>query len=235
MSPGARPVNGNLEALPFRSGSFDVVMSRGALPAIANPALAVRELLRVCKPGGLLYFYTYRHGWYDVVLNGVRKVALRLGAPACSRPIYAVCRRASDPRVATMIWTSSSCRFATHRRADRAGLAACARVRFTSIQPVVHAQFGEIELPVDRRTAWLHRVLPKNGVVSLRCGSRSPSAAVAGAGRVALAHLRLRQSGRLPSAPPPTALQRACCRSIRTPTARRGTACATTEGRIRRS
>ena len=170
VSPGAlRPVNGNLEALPFRSGSFDVVMSRGALPAIANPALAVRELLRVCKPGGLLYFYTYRHGWYDVVLNGVRKVALRLGAPACSRPIYAVCRLARlDPRVATMILDEL---FVPIRNASSEQTVLdwlhAPGVRFTSIQPVVHAQFGEIELPVDRRTAWLHRVLPKNGVVSL--------------------------------------------------------------------
>src|SRR5262245_2500631 len=73
-------------------------MSPGALPAIANPRRAVSELLRVRKPGGLLYFYTYRHGWYDVVLSGFRKIAQGLGVRLCSRPIYAVCRLARlDP------------------------------------------------------------------------------------------------------------------------------------------
>ena len=33
------------------------------------------------------------------------------------------------------------------------------------IKPVVHA--SGIPLPVERRTAWLHRVLPKNGSITL--------------------------------------------------------------------
>lgn len=40
-------------------------------------------------------------------------------------------------------------------------------IRVASIRPIVHAQFGDVELPVDPRTAWLHRVLPKNGIISL--------------------------------------------------------------------
>ena len=39
-------------------------------------------------------------------------------------------------------------------------------IELVSIQPIVHAQFGNIELPVDRRSQWLHRLLPKIAVVS---------------------------------------------------------------------
>jgi len=146
-----------------------MVMSRGALPAIANPRRAVSELLRVCKPGGLLYFYTYRHGWYDVVLSGFRKIAQGLGVRFCSRPIYAVCRLARlDPRVATMILDEL---FVPIRNASSENTVVwwlhSSGIRVASIRPIVHAQFGDVELPVDPRTAWLHRVLPKNGIISL--------------------------------------------------------------------
>jgi len=169
VSPGALlPINGNLEALPFRSGAFDIVMSRGALPAIANPRQAMSELLRVCKPGGLLYFYTYRHGWYDVVLSWFRKIASALGVGFCSRSIYAVCRLARlDPRVASFVLDEL---FVPIRNAPSEQTVLewlhASGTRLTSIQPIVHAQYGNLELPVDRRTAWLHRVLPKIGVVS---------------------------------------------------------------------
>jgi SAM-dependent methyltransferase len=97
-------VNGTLERLPFANGQFDVVMSRGVIQHTANPRKALEELLRVCKPGGLLYFYTYRHGTYDVVLNQLRKVARAIGSPACSRAIYGICRVLRlDPRAPTMI------------------------------------------------------------------------------------------------------------------------------------
>ena len=39
-------------------------------------------------------------------------------------------------------------------------------VPVASVQPLVHAQFGDIALPVDRRTAFLHRVLPRNGLIA---------------------------------------------------------------------
>jgi len=169
VSPGAlAPVNGNLESLPFRSGAFDIVMSRGALPAIANPRRAVSELLRVCKPGGLLYFYTYGHGWYDYVLTPFRKIAMALGPRVCSRPIYAVCRLGRlDPRVASIVLDELfvPIRNATPETTVLDWLRSSG-IELASIQPIVHAQFGNIELPVDRRSQWLHRLLPKIAVVS---------------------------------------------------------------------
>jgi ubiquinone/menaquinone biosynthesis C-methylase UbiE len=163
------PINGNLEALPFKSGSFDVVMSRGALPATFDPPQAVKELLRVCKPGGLFYFYTYRYAAFDVVLAPFRFVAKVVGAPFCSRVIYPLCRLMRlDPRVPTMIMDEI---FAPIRNAPSARTVLewleSSGVPLASIRPIVHAQYGNIDLPVDRRTAWLYRILPKIGVISL--------------------------------------------------------------------
>jgi len=42
------------EALPFRDGEFDVVLSMFAAMFAPRPEVAVAELLRVCRPGGLI-------------------------------------------------------------------------------------------------------------------------------------------------------------------------------------
>jgi SAM-dependent methyltransferase len=44
------------EALPFRSGSFDVVFSNSVLEHVRDPALVLREAVRVLRPGGRLHF-----------------------------------------------------------------------------------------------------------------------------------------------------------------------------------
>jgi SAM-dependent methyltransferase len=43
---------GNAASLPFVDASFDLVMCRGALHHFADPAAAVAEMARVCRPGG---------------------------------------------------------------------------------------------------------------------------------------------------------------------------------------
>jgi SAM-dependent methyltransferase len=162
-------VNGTLERLPFGAGTFDVVMSRGVIQHTAEPRQALRELLRVCKPGGLLYFYTYRHGTYDVVLDQLRRVARGIGTPACSRAIYRISRMLRlDPRVPTMILDELfvPIRFAFTEETILEWLRS-SDVPLESIRPVQHAQFGSIDLPIDRRTAWLYRLAPKNGLITL--------------------------------------------------------------------
>jgi SAM-dependent methyltransferase len=163
------PVNGNLENLPFKSASFDVVMSRGAIQHTSNPRQALRELLRVCRPGGLLYFYTYRHGLYDVVLGVFRRVAKTLGTYFCSRVIYALCRLLRlDPRVAAMILDELfvPIRFAFSPQTILDWLHSSG-VPLASVQPVRHAQFGDLDLPVDWRTKWIYRIAPKIGLITL--------------------------------------------------------------------
>jgi SAM-dependent methyltransferase len=170
------PIHGNLEALPFKTGAFDVVMSRGVIQHTSNPRQALLELLRVCKPGGLVYFYTYRHGWYDVILGVLRRIAQGFGAPFCSRRLFALCRFLRlDPRVPTMILDELlvPIRFAFSEQTIRAWLHASA-VPVSSIQPVQHAQFAHLQLPVNRRTRWLHRVVPKNGLITLAVRTGRP-------------------------------------------------------------
>jgi SAM-dependent methyltransferase len=45
---------GDAEELPFKAGEFDVVISMFGAMFAPRPELVVKELLRVCKPGGLI-------------------------------------------------------------------------------------------------------------------------------------------------------------------------------------
>jgi SAM-dependent methyltransferase len=182
VSPGAlAPVNGTLLGLPFADGTFDVVMSRGVIQHTAQPDRALRELVRVCKPGGLLFFYTYRYGLYDVGLGIGRKIAAGLGTRVCSRLVYAACKLLRlDPRAATMILDELfvPIRYAFTQDTIESWLRA-AGIPGDAIHQVTHAQFGGLRLPVDRRTAFLHRVLPKIGVIEV--AAYKPAAAAAAA------------------------------------------------------
>ena len=52
-----RLVQADAQALPFRDGSFDVVVSAfGALPFVADSAGTLREVARVLRPGGRFVF-----------------------------------------------------------------------------------------------------------------------------------------------------------------------------------
>lgn len=48
-------VQADAGALPFRDGSVDAIISEATLEHIPDPLLAVREMRRVLRPGGLLY------------------------------------------------------------------------------------------------------------------------------------------------------------------------------------
>jgi ubiquinone/menaquinone biosynthesis C-methylase UbiE len=53
-APGALLVQGDAEALPFRSGAFDTVVSGLVFCSMPDPARGLAEVKRVLKPGGAL-------------------------------------------------------------------------------------------------------------------------------------------------------------------------------------
>src|SRR5436305_5344127 len=50
---------GDVESLPFRDGEFDVVLSQFAHIFAPRPEVAIKEMLRVLKPGGRIAFNTW--------------------------------------------------------------------------------------------------------------------------------------------------------------------------------
>ena len=54
MTPTLRWQEGTAEALPFPEASFDAVVSQFGLMFVPDPALALREMMRVVVPGGRL-------------------------------------------------------------------------------------------------------------------------------------------------------------------------------------
>lgn len=58
------------ESLPFRDGSFDVVLSDNVVDHAEDPARIVSEMARVLAPGGLLYFtVNVHHAVYRVAAS----------------------------------------------------------------------------------------------------------------------------------------------------------------------
>jgi ubiquinone/menaquinone biosynthesis C-methylase UbiE len=54
------------EELPFHDAAFDVVISDNVIDHAADPFAIINELVRVLKPGGLLYFtVNIHHPFYD--------------------------------------------------------------------------------------------------------------------------------------------------------------------------
>lgn len=62
-APGVPVVVGRAEALPFRDGAFDTVVSGLVLCSVDDPDTALAELRRVLRPGGTLRLLEHvRHG-----------------------------------------------------------------------------------------------------------------------------------------------------------------------------
>jgi SAM-dependent methyltransferase len=81
---------GDATAMPFEKNQFDRVMCQFALMFIANRVATIKEMIRVCKPDGLVVLATWgslQHGGaYEALIDLVRKyigshVAMKLAAP----------------------------------------------------------------------------------------------------------------------------------------------------------
>jgi SAM-dependent methyltransferase len=60
---GAQVVNAAGERLPFLAQSFDVILSHEVLEHVVDDALAIREMLRVLRPGGRIVLFVPNRGY----------------------------------------------------------------------------------------------------------------------------------------------------------------------------
>jgi SAM-dependent methyltransferase len=85
-------VGGYAYALPFKSGTFDLVSSIGVLQALSRPADAFREIVRVARPGGLIVFeFLNAFAAPSLIVDGVRRLR-RLSAPVRRYSPYEILR-----------------------------------------------------------------------------------------------------------------------------------------------
>lgn len=73
--PGVRLVQGDLNRLPFRDGSFDLVFSRSVFEHLEQPSRTFREVARVLRPGGRVVAVTPNK--YDYASLAARLVPSR--------------------------------------------------------------------------------------------------------------------------------------------------------------
>ncbi|UNZ16730.1 methyltransferase domain-containing protein [Streptomyces sp. 891-h] len=111
---------GDVHALRFADGSFDVVHAHQTLQHVGDPVGALREMRRVCAPGGVAAVRDADYGgmfWYPEVpgmddwLDLYRRVAeANGGVPDAGRRLHAWARQAgfTDVTVSTGTWCFST-------------------------------------------------------------------------------------------------------------------------------
>lgn len=92
------------ESLPFQDATFDAVFTLATLEHVRDPFLCAREILRVLKPGGIIYsmipllqpFHGYPNHYYNMTIEGHKNLfgsaveILDESVPICGRPIWAM-------------------------------------------------------------------------------------------------------------------------------------------------
>jgi ubiquinone/menaquinone biosynthesis C-methylase UbiE len=77
-APNAAYIRADAERLPFRDGSFDAVCCYAALYLMARPFDAIREMVRVLRPGGRIAVLTSVHRG-PAPLLGLARLATKPG------------------------------------------------------------------------------------------------------------------------------------------------------------
>lgn len=84
-------VEGDILALPVRSGVADLVVARGVIMTTPDPPAAVRELARALRPNGHLYVRVYhRHHPYRWVYRLAGPVCRAVATAPGGRPLLAL-------------------------------------------------------------------------------------------------------------------------------------------------
>jgi SAM-dependent methyltransferase len=100
-----------MDALPYRAGVFDVAVAELGLTARADPAEAIREVVRVVRPGGRVVLIQLV--WRAPVNPERREVLARhLGAqPLMTMEVKKILRGAGVERLHTESWTDAETSF----------------------------------------------------------------------------------------------------------------------------
>ncbi len=149
---GARVIQADLNHLPFREESFDLVYSMGVLHHLPDPERAFRYLLRFVKPGGEFRMFLYwapdhpLKGLLLKVVSVVRMLTVRLP----HRLLYPLSHVA-----AFLVWTCFVWPYRALKRipifseiADRLPLRQYSRYPFRTC---VNDQFDRLSAPLERR------------------------------------------------------------------------------------
>ena len=68
VDPRGRFIRGDLSALPFATGSFDLIISRSVFEHLEDPVAVFAEMRRVLRPNGKLVFTTPNKYYYSCLV-----------------------------------------------------------------------------------------------------------------------------------------------------------------------
>lgn len=94
----------NGDNLPFKDNSFDVVLSLAVLEHVPNPWVHAEELIRVLKPGGIIYadvpflqpYHGYPYHYFNMTTAGLRSLfekniqVVKHSVETWSKPIFSL-------------------------------------------------------------------------------------------------------------------------------------------------
>jgi ubiquinone/menaquinone biosynthesis C-methylase UbiE len=101
QSPTGNFAQASLSELPYLSATFDVIWSWGVLHYVPQAQLALREIVRVLRPGGLAVIHTLRAGfWSSLELTTARMFS---SAPRWVEPVVLSTGERVVPLVARLI------------------------------------------------------------------------------------------------------------------------------------
>jgi ubiquinone/menaquinone biosynthesis C-methylase UbiE len=157
---------GDVLALPFSDGAFDVVLAAFSLTHVHDPAAGLREAVRVLRPGGGLVAASYADDDVHPVKEATEAASRDRGWR--EDPWYEVVRMETAPRLATVERVAEV--------ADRAGLTGAGvahiRIQFPDLGPhelaawrlglAQHAPFVD-RLPPAERTALATDIVTRLG------------------------------------------------------------------------
>jgi len=94
-------VQASAEALPFDSGTFDVISANMVMEHVADPVVVLKELRRVLRPGGTFVFHTPNRRYWAIrvarlVPQAIKNLAIRVLEGRAEEDVFPTCYRFND-------------------------------------------------------------------------------------------------------------------------------------------